>query len=94
MICPKALKKGDTIGLISASGATPPEKPQPAIASIEKLGLNVVVGETCHARHGYLAGTDELRVADVHRMFDDPMIDGIFVYVGLWCDENFSPIRL
>lgn len=82
MICPKALKKGDTIGLISASGATPPEKLQPAIASIEKLGLNVVVGETCHARHGYLAGTDDLRVADVHRMFGDPMIDGIFCIRG------------
>lgn len=82
MIRPKALKKGDTIGLISASGATPPEKLQPAIASIEKLGLKVVVGETCHARHGYLAGTDDLRAADVHRMFSDPTIDGIFCIRG------------
>lgn len=82
MIRPKALKKGDTIGLISASGATPPEKLQPAIASIEKLGLKVVVGETCHARHGYLAGTDDLRAADVHRMFGDPTIDGIFCIRG------------
>ena len=49
----------------------------------------MVVGETCHARHGYLAGTDELRVADVHRMFDDPMIDGIFVYVGAMVRRKF-----
>lgn len=82
MIRPKALKKGDTIGLISASGATPPEKLQPAIASIEKLGLKVVVGETCHARHGYLAGADDVRAADVHRMFGDPTIDGIFCIRG------------
>lgn len=82
MIRPTALKKGDTIGLISASGATPPEKLQPAIATIKKLGLNVVVGETCHARHGYLAGTDDLRAADVHRMFGDPTINGIFCIRG------------
>lgn len=76
----KGIEKGDTIGLISASGATPPDRLQPAIASIEKLGLKVVVGETCHARHGYLAGTDDQRAADVHRMFQDPTIDGIFVF--------------
>ncbi|WP_155593809.1 S66 peptidase family protein [Lysinibacillus cavernae] len=82
MIHPKALKKGDTIGLLSASGATPSGKLQPAIASIEKLGLKVVVGETCHARHGYLAGSDELRAADVNRMFRDPTIDGVFCIRG------------
>lgn len=91
MIRPKALKKGDTIGLISASGATPPEKLQPAIASIEKLGLKVVVGETCHARHSYLAGTDDLRAADVHRMFSDPTIDGIFCIRGDMGPRKFYP---
>ncbi|CAM5370037.1 hypothetical protein LSPH24S_08931 [Lysinibacillus sphaericus] len=34
MIVPKALLKGDTIGLLSASGATPPEKLAPAIAEL------------------------------------------------------------
>ncbi|WP_336636014.1 LD-carboxypeptidase [Lysinibacillus fusiformis] len=92
MICPKALKKGDTIGLISASGATPPDRLQPAIASIEKLGLKVVVGETCHARHGYLAGTDDQRAADVHRMFQDPTIDGIFCVRGGYGATKILPL--
>ncbi|MFA1736385.1 S66 peptidase family protein [Lysinibacillus fusiformis] len=92
MIRPKVLEKGDTIGLISASGATPPERLQPAIASIEKLGLKVVVGETCHARHGYLAGTDNLRAADVHRMFQDPMIDGIFCVRGGYGATKILPL--
>ena len=82
MKIPKALKKGDTIGLISASGATPPGKLYPAIDSVEKLGFKVVVGETCRARHGYLAGADELRAAEVNQMFRDPNIDGIFCIRG------------
>ncbi|MGE7839885.1 S66 peptidase family protein [Lysinibacillus sp. NPDC093712] len=82
MIRPKALTKGDTIGLISASGATPPEKLYPAIDSIEKLGFNVIVGETCRARHGYLAGSDELRANDVNEMFRNPHVDGIFCIRG------------
>lgn len=82
MIRPKALSKGDTIGLISASGATPPEKLNAAIDSIEKLGFNVIVGETCRARHGYLAGSDELRAQDVNDMFRNPQVDGIFCIRG------------
>ncbi len=82
MIVPKALLKGDTIGLLSASGATPPEKLTPAIASIEKLGFNVIVGETCRVRHGYLAGSDELRAYDVNEMFRNPHVNGIFCIRG------------
>jgi muramoyltetrapeptide carboxypeptidase len=79
---PQALKKGDTVALISASGATPPERLQPAIEAVEKLGFHVVVGETCTARHGYLAGPDELRAAELNAMFANPEIDGIFCIRG------------
>ncbi len=92
MIRPRALKKGDTIGLISASGATPHEKLVPAIESIEKLGFRVVVGETCRARHGYLGGSDELRASDVHRMFGDPNIDGIFCIRGGYGATKILPL--
>lgn len=82
MKIPKPLKKGDTIGLISASGATPSEKLAPTIECLKKLGFNIVVGETCRARHGYLAGSDELRANEVNQMFRDPNIDGIFCIRG------------
>lgn len=82
LLIPKALKKGDTIGLISASGATPADRIQPAIEAVEKLGFNVVVGETCYARHGYLAGSDDLRAAELNEMFANPKIDGIFCIRG------------
>lgn len=82
IVIPKSLKKGDTVALVSASGATPPEKLQPAIEAVEKLGFNVVVGETCRARHGYLAGSDELRAKELNEMFANPAIDGIFSIRG------------
>lgn len=92
MIIPKALKKGDTIGLISASGATPAEKLPRAIASVEKLGFKVVTGETCRARHGYLAGSDELRAAEVNQMFQDTTIDGIFCIRGGYGATKILPL--
>ncbi|MFJ8236507.1 LD-carboxypeptidase [Ureibacillus sp. NPDC094379] len=82
MRIPKSLKKGDTIGLISASSPTPPEVLPEAIKRVEALGFNVVVGETCRERHGYLAGSDELRAQEVNQMFSDPKIDGIFCIRG------------
>lgn len=82
MRIPKSLKKGDTIGLISASSPTSPGVLPEAIKRVEALGFNVVVGDTCRERHGYLAGSDKLRARDVNQMFRDPNIDGIFCIRG------------
>jgi len=79
MIKPRALRKGDTIGLIGPSSPTPAEKIEPSIEKIRELGFRVVVGESCYGIHGYLSGKDELRADDVNNMFKDKRIDGI------WC---------
>lgn len=92
LVIPKALKKGDTIALISASGATPPESLQPAIEAVEKLGFHVVVGETCRARHGYLAGSDALRAAELNKMFKKPEVDGIFCIRGGYGATRILPM--
>ncbi|MCM3389663.1 LD-carboxypeptidase [Ureibacillus chungkukjangi] len=92
MKIPKALKKGDTIGLIGASSATPRESLPQAIEAVEKLGFNVVVGDSCYKRHGYLAGTDELRANDVNRMFRDASIDGIFSIRGGYGATKILPL--
>ncbi|MFC5557724.1 LD-carboxypeptidase [Ureibacillus thermophilus] len=92
MRIPKSLKKGDTIGLISASSPTPPENLPKAIKSVEDLGFNVVVGETCKERHGYLAGKDELRANEVNEMFRNPEIDGIFCIRGGYGAARILPL--
>lgn len=92
MKIPKSLKKGDTIGLIGASSATPPESLTKAIEAVENLGFNVEVGDSCRKRHGYLAGVDELRANDVNEMFRNPLIDGIFCIRGGYGATKILPL--
>jgi muramoyltetrapeptide carboxypeptidase len=80
---PKALKPGDTIGMIGPSGSfkdqTMVERSAVAIAA---QGFKVVVGESCRRKYGYLASPDELRASDIGRFFADPAIDGIICMKG------------
>lgn len=92
MTIPKSLKKGDTVALISASGATPAHRIKPAIQAVEKLGFRVVVGETCRARHGYFGGNDELRAKELNDMFRNPEIDGIFCIRGGYGATRILPM--
>lgn len=83
MIKPKALKMGDTIGLIGPSGAIRTEGGlEKAIKVLEEQGFKVVVGESCSQKYGYLSGKDDVRAEDINRMFRDPDIDGIFCVRG------------
>ena len=78
MLCGKKLKFGDTIGLIGPSGAVRKEGAvDRAIAYMQEMGFKVKVGESAHARYGYLSGTDELRARDLNAMFADPEVDAI-----------------
>lgn len=79
MIKPRALRKGDTIGVIGPSSPTPSERIEPSIEKIKELGFNVIAGDSCYGVHGYLSGRDELRAKDVNEMFRNKNIDGI------WC---------
>ena len=83
MIKSKALKKGDTIGLIGPSGAIRVEAGlERSIKALEEQGFNVVVGESCRQKYGYLSGKDDVRAADINMMFKNPEIDGVFCVRG------------
>lgn len=78
MLKGKRLKYGDTIGLIGPSGAVRKEGAvDRAVAYMEEMGFRVKVGESAHAKYGYLSGTDELRAKDICAMFADPDVDAI-----------------
>lgn len=76
---PKALKKGDTVALIAPGSPIKLEKFQNAITNLENLGLIPKYTQTVFKKHGYLAGTDEERLADFHLMIEDPEVKAI------WC---------
>ena len=79
LIKPKRLKKGDTIGLITPGSFIPDKALEKAINNVKKLGFKVVLGKHIRALRGFNAGTDEQRLEDLHAMFENPEIDGV------WC---------
>lgn len=56
MIIPKPLFTGARVALIAPSGPVPEGRLEPAVASVQALGLEPVVFPSCTMRHGYLAG--------------------------------------
>lgn len=78
----KALHPGDTIGLIAPSSPASLDDLEKAVAAITDLGFNVKVGASCYESYGYMAGPEEIRAQDIHAMFNDPKINGIFCVRG------------
>lgn len=83
-ITPSLLKPNDVVAIVAPAWWVPNEK---AIieATTQKLrawGLEVVVGNTIGAKDGQFAGSEEVRLADVQTMLDDPNIKAIFALRG------------
>lgn len=82
-IKPKKLQKGDVIGIISpASSVEDSNLVNKGIRYIESLGYRVELGKNISKCRGYLAGTDEERVKDIHQMFKDKNVKAIFCLRG------------
>ena len=71
-IRPQRLQKGDTIGIIAPSSPPNQESLENSLAFLEQLGLKWRFGKNVNNVYGYLAGTDEERLNDLHDMFADP----------------------
>ncbi|HXG37629.1 MAG TPA: LD-carboxypeptidase [Bacteroidota bacterium] len=80
---PPRLQKGDLVALLSpASAPSSTEKIEKAVRYLESLGYRVQVGKHAAKVHGYLAGTDEERAADLNTMLHDPKVRAIFAVRG------------
>jgi len=72
IIKPEKLKRSDVIGIISPSSPVSDKvKLDSGVSYFEKKGYRVKVGINAMKERGYLAGTDEERVQDIHNMFLD-----------------------
>ena len=87
---PPRLHKGDTIGIIAPSSPPNLENLQRSLAFIEKLGLNIKMGKHVEKVNGYLAGTDEERLEDLHDMLTDPNVKGIICAGGGYGAGRYS----
>lgn len=79
---PNRLKKGDTVGIVAPASPPDQENLAKALPFLEELGLKIKMGRSVGAEAGYLAGTDEERLEDLHAMFEDPEVKGIICAGG------------
>ena len=80
---PKALKPGDTIGIISPSGyVSYQEKFVSAKKYFEQKGFKVKIFANATKCKDYLAGEDAQRLCDLHSAFEDSEVNAILTSRG------------
>ncbi len=90
LIKTEPLKKGDTIGFLTACGAVEEiEKIELAKKYFENKGYNVLISDTTYMNKGFLAADDDVRLAQLHEFFADDEIDAILCTRG-----GYGAIRL
>lgn len=89
---PKALKPGDTLGLLAPASITDPNNVDKAIEKLKEMGFNVKVGKSPYKRYGYLSGEDKVRADDINSMFKDKEIDGIICTRGGYGTPRILPL--
>jgi muramoyltetrapeptide carboxypeptidase len=89
---PRQLAPGDTVALVSPASATFQSLDvQIARESLEALGLKVRLGEHMMGRHGYLAGDDKARAADINAFFADRTVAAVHPIRGGWGSSRLLP---
>lgn len=79
---PRALSNGDGIALVSPASWSEPAQIEATNAVIESWGFRPRVGAHVRDRVGYLAGTDEDRLADLNESIRDPEVRAIVCLRG------------
>jgi muramoyltetrapeptide carboxypeptidase len=81
----RALRPGDTIGIVAPSGWGPaayPHRVERGKLFLESLGYRVMLGENVYGRRGDASGTAEERLADIHGFFADDRVRAIVAAIG------------
>jgi muramoyltetrapeptide carboxypeptidase len=90
---PRALKKGDVIGIVTpASPPSSTEKIYKGAEYLERLGYRVKFGKNIEKSYGYLAGTDQQRSNDINEMFADKEVKAIIAVRGGYGTPRILPL--
>jgi muramoyltetrapeptide carboxypeptidase len=83
LVRPRALREGDTVGLITpATYVSDPDRLALVERTIKYFGLKMKLGRHVGERLGYLGGSDRDRLEDLHDMFRDPEVKAVFAIRG------------
>lgn len=93
MIKPKALKQGDTVGVVAPSDAVEKEDVERGREILEKWGLKVKIGKHVYAKIGdFSAGTAEERMEDLKFMINEPEIKAVWAAGGGYAATEILPV--
>jgi muramoyltetrapeptide carboxypeptidase len=90
---PARLHHGDTVGIVApASSWENRSELLRGVAGLESWGLKVKLGAHVNNRHGYMAGRDEDRAADLHAMLTDRDARAIVCLQGGYGSPRLIPL--
>src|SRR5882757_4829535 len=88
-IKPRALKAGDTIGVVVPAGPLNPERIDRALARVRDRGFRVKTYGDIYRSRGYLAGDDATRAGELMSAFADPET------AAVWCARGgYGVVRI
>jgi muramoyltetrapeptide carboxypeptidase len=79
IIKPKALRRGDAIGVIAPAGPVNRERMERALGRVRERGYRITTYGDIYRSRGYLAGDDATRAAELMAAFTDPET------AAVWC---------
>ena len=82
MLQPRLLEKGDRIAIVAPAGKIGINSLDRSIEILKSWELEVVMGSHVFGSHGYFAGTDDERLADLNNALADPTIGAILFARG------------
>lgn len=82
MTTPPYLSPGDKVGVVSTAKRCEPHEINDGLALLKSWQLEPVLGRNAFETDGFLAGTDEQRLADLQQMLDDTSVKAIFFTKG------------
>lgn len=92
MIAPRPLVKGSRIAILGGSSPSSEYTAEDFCRAAKEMGFQPVLYKSATARHGYLAGTDRQRAADINAAFADNSIDGIITIRGGYGIPRILPL--
>ena len=83
LIRPSRLATGQTIGVVSPSGALyQTSRYDIVVEALQAMGLRVKLSKHIYSRYGHLGGNDDERAAEINDMFRDPEVHAIICLRG------------
>ena len=86
------LKKGDTVGLVTPASFITQNKLDTAVKNLENSGLKAFYYNSVTDKKGYLAGNDQDRVDELHKMYKNKTVKAILCVRGGYGSSRITDI--